>query len=166
MIGYHANDRSRCSEFITNRNYLIIDSNDTDFLGKGMYFWEHESRAEWWLTEKHKESIVKAELNLTDVLDLTDDEKLQYISRIADKFNSVMQQEGIKPAQLGLKLNYLFETCKILSDTYTGIKAHLYYEKKPEADLLYGSKLTGKCVDVYTVRNNPHLVTKRQWVKQ
>lgn len=91
MIGYHANDRSRCSEFITNRNYLIIDSNDTDFLGKGMYFWEHESRAEWWLTEKHKESIVKAELNLTDVLDLTDDKKLQYISRIADKFNSVMQ---------------------------------------------------------------------------
>lgn len=166
MTGYHANDKQRCTKFIDNPDYLIIDDSDTDFLGKGMYFWEHESRAEWWLSEKHKEVIVKAELNLSNMLDLTDEEKLGYIKSVADKFNSAMTRKGIKPEQIGLKLNYLFESYKLLSDTYTSIKAHFYYKKLAESDFLYGSKLTAKCVDIYTVRDNPSLVTKRQWVKK
>jgi len=66
---------------------------------------------------------------LTKVPDLTDNEKLYYISGITDKFVSAMQQKGIKQGQLGLKLNYLFEVCKML---------------------------TGKCVDVYTIQSDPH----------
>ena len=57
MVGYHANDKERCSKFINEDSFLVIDDKDTDFLGKGMYFWEHQSRAEWWLEEKNKEFL-------------------------------------------------------------------------------------------------------------
>ena len=108
MTGYHANDRARCTRFIGEPDYLIIDSDDTDYLGKGMYFWEHKSRAEWWLLEQNKESIVSAELDLGSMLDLTDDAILSFIGGIANKFTSAMRGKGIKQNQMGLKLNYLF----------------------------------------------------------
>lgn len=165
MIGYHANDRNRCDRFINSHEYLIIDSKDTNFLGKGMYFWEHQSRAEWWLREKHKESIVCAELNLERMLDLTDDEKLKYIGNIANKFDFVMRKKGIKQGQIGSVLNYIFENVSFLAENYTSIRGHFSYENKKEPDFLYGSKLTGKCVDIYLIRSNPDLVTKRLWVK-
>ena len=166
MVGYHANDKKRCSKFIGEDDFLIIDDKDTDFLGTGMYFWEHQSRAEWWLKEKNKESIVSAELDLSKMLDLTDDEKLSYVEKAADLFYSAMKRKGIKPEQVGLKLDYLFEVCKWLSDSYETVKAHFYYERKDESTFLYGSKLTGKCVDIYTVRNNPNLAKNREWIKQ
>ena len=166
MVGYHANDRKRCSKFVNENSFLVIDVKDTDFLGTGMYFWEHQSRAEWWLEEKNKESIVKAELDLSKMLDLTDDEKLSYIEKIADLFYASMLRAGIKPEQVGLKLDYLFEVNKWLSESYETVKAHFYYERKDESAFLFGSKLTGKCVDIYTVRGNPEVAKNREWVKK
>lgn len=166
MTGYHANDKERCSRFIDDESFLIIDDKDTDFLGTGMYFWEHQSRAEWWLKENKKEAIVKAELDLSKMLDLTDDEKLSYVEKAANLVYSAMIRKGIKPKQVGLKLDYLFEVNKWLSESYETVKAHFYYEKKEESAFLYGSKLTGKCVDIYTVRNNPAIATNREWIKR
>lgn len=163
-MGYHANDRDRCSKFIKDRDFLVIDDEDTDFLGKGMYFWEHQSRAEWWLKEKKKETVVKANLDLSKMLDLTDDEKLSYIEKIADLFYSGIKRKGIKPEQVGLKLDYLFEVNKWLSDSYDTVKAHFYYKRKDESSFLYGSKMTGRCVDIYTIRSNPDVATDREWV--
>ena len=166
MTGYHANDSARCTRFIGDSDYLIIDADDTDFLGSGMYFWEHKSRAEWWLAEKHKEAIVSAELDLSGVLDLTDDVKLNYVGKIAGKFASAMKERGIKPNQVGLKLEYLFEREKFFAKNYTSVRGHFYYKNKNEPDFVYGSRLSGKCVDIYVVRNDPKLVTNRQWVKE
>lgn len=166
MIGYHANDRKRCTKFINDSKYLIIDENDTDFLGRGMYFWEHESRAKWWLDEKKKEVIVKANLSLKNILDLTDDEKLGYIERVADKFDSAMRRKGIKQKNVGLKLNYIFETLKNISDMYDSVKGYIYYKRKEESSFLFNTKLTGKCVAIYCIRKNPDLVTERRWVRK
>ena len=166
MTGFHANDSSRCSKFISEPDYLIIDANDTDFLGSGMYFWEHQSRAEWWSAEKNKPSIVKAELDLSSVLDLTDDEKLHFIEQVADKFTTSMNRRGIKPRQIGLKLNYLFEAYKPLSEMYGSIRARFYYDRKDDSPFLFGSKLTAKCVDIYCIRHDCRLVTQRQWVRK
>lgn len=166
MTGYHANDRARCTRFIGEPDYLIIDSDDTDYLGKGMYFWEHKSRAEWWLLEQNKESIVSAELDLGSMLDLTDDAILSFIGGIANKFTSAMRGKGIKQNQMGLKLNYLFEREKFLDNHFTSVRGHFYYKNRNEPDFLNGSRLTGKCVDIYIVRKDPSLVTKRQWVKE
>lgn len=165
MTGYHANDRARCTRFIRDSDYLIIDADDTDFLGSGMYFWEHKSRAEWWLTEKHKEAVVSAELDLSCMLDLTDDIKLGFIGQIASKFDSAMRGKGIKQGQIGLKLDYLFERNSFLDSTYTSVRGHFYYKNRNEPNFLNGSRLTGRCVDIYIVRKDPSLVTQRQWVK-
>ena len=164
MIGYHANDGKRCLEFVENQNFLIIDNQDTDFLGCGMYFWEHLSRAQWWKKEKNKEMITKAELNLTNMLDLTDDEVAGYVEVIADKLTSAMNRKGIKQHQIGLKLDYLFESCKCFSDRYSSIRANYYYKKKQESVFFYGFKFTNACIDIYSIRNKPELVTNREVV--
>lgn len=166
MTGYHANDKTRCTKFITEDTFLIVDNDDTCYLGTGMYFWEHQSRAEWWLKEQGKESIVSAELDLSKMLDLTDDEKLSYIEKAADYFYSGMKRKGIKPEQVGLKLDYLFDTDKWLSASYEAIKAHFWYERKEESAFLFRSRLTGKCVDIYTIRRNSALVTNRKWIQE
>ena len=100
------------------------------------------------------------------MLDLTDDEKLSYIEKVADFFYSGMKSKGIKPEQVGLKLDYLFESNKWLSDSYEAIKAHFWYQRKEVSPFLFGSRLTGKCVDIYTIRSNPDLVRNRKWVQE
>ena len=166
MTGYHANDRKRCTNFVNDANYLVIDEDDTDFLGKGMYFWEHKSKAKWWLEEKKKESIVKAELDVSTLLDLTDNDMLIRINRIAEKFASAMERKGIRNGQIGLKLNYMFQAWSSFFDQFGCVRAHFYYKNRQELDFLYGSKMTGNCVDIYLVRSDPTLVTAREWVIQ
>ena len=47
---YHANDRLKVENFLET-NELII-SKDTNWLGKGMYFWDNLSNARYWKNEK------------------------------------------------------------------------------------------------------------------
>lgn len=52
-----------------------------------------------------------------------------------------MKGRGIKPGQVGLKIDYLFEREKFFAKNYTGVRGHFYYENKNEPDFLYGSRL-------------------------
>lgn len=162
MTGYHANDRYRCNKFITEHDFLIISKDDAEFLGTGMYFWEHQSRAEWWLAEKGKESIVSAEINLETVLDLTDEEKLSYIEKATNFVQKAIERKGIKQNELGKRLNFLFEAHPWFYK-YDSIRGHRY-TNRDESDFLFGTKLTSQCVDIYCVRQKPELVTERKWV--
>ena len=52
-----------------------------------------------------------------------------------------MKGRGIKPGQVGLKIDYFFEREKFFAKNYTGVRGHFYYENKNEPDFLYGSRL-------------------------
>lgn len=162
MTGYHANDRNRCNKFITEKDFLIISENDVDFLGTGMYFWEHQSKAEWWLKEKDKESIVSAKVNLETVLDLTDEEKLSLIEKATNYIQKAIERKGIKQKELGKRLDFLFEAHPWFNN-YDSIRGHSCI-KRDESVFLFGTKLTSLCVDIYCVRRKPELVTERKWV--
>ena len=55
---YHVNDEERCKKFIENKDYIII-SDDTFWLGNGMYFWDNNSNANYWLKEKQRKDSKK-----------------------------------------------------------------------------------------------------------
>jgi len=80
VIGYHANEYQKCERFLSGKFEV---SNDTDWLGTGMYFWDNLSNAKYWKREKvrkgdppHEEAckIVKARISCEHLLDLADTE--------------------------------------------------------------------------------------------
>lgn len=86
VIGFHGCDQSVVDKVITGKEELLASTNDYDWLGNGIYFWENnEERAMDWAIElsKRKSSSVKkpavigAIIDLGFCLDLTDNHYLK-----------------------------------------------------------------------------------------
>ncbi|MBE6022244.1 MAG: hypothetical protein E7231_03290 [Cellulosilyticum sp.] len=123
ILGYHANDADRCKRFIEDSTYLII-SPDTNWLGKGMYFWDNTCNLEYWANEKLRKAIRSG--NVIDVkktvsnvftdnmLDLLDDKLLTTLETLWSKWCSKDTEQ--KPnVPLGEKIDILFKHFDILS---------------------------------------------------
>ena len=163
LNGFHANDKARCEKFLSDYTYLII-SEDTDFLGDGMYFWEQQSRAEWWLKEKHKDVIVSAEIITDDLLDLNDPMVCSKIQHVYERIGSAVKNRYIRKypnmdIQTGVKLNVLFEMCSFYMNTFKVIRGTRVYDIE-EPLFLTNSKLSSRAVDIYCIRA-PEVATKR-----
>ncbi len=163
LNGFHANDTLRCEKFLSDYNYLII-SHDTEFLGNGMYFWEHKSRAEWWLKEKHKEVIVSAEIITDNLLDLKDPEVCSRIQHLYERMGNAVKNRYIRKypnmdIQTGVKLNVLFEMYSKYMEIFKVIRSTRIYDIE-ESLFLANSKLSSRAVDIYCIKT-PEVVTKR-----
>lgn len=156
MIGFHANYIDLCEKFLSDETYIINSEGDTDYLGSGMYFWEHESNALWWNSTKKADSdsmIVSAELSLDNVLDLTDDDVCKLLDKMFAYINKsivrkIEKKRGKKTSDgaMGIVLDSLFEAFKPQMSRYNIIKANKFYDKKEEADFLVSSPFTTKSV--------------------
>ena len=85
MTGFHANYITECERFLSEESYIIDSKSDTDYLGRGMYFWEHQSNAIWWAKTHKNDSaamIVSADLSLQNVLDLSDDDICESLNKM------------------------------------------------------------------------------------
>lgn len=163
MNGFHANDKTRCEKFLSDYSYLII-SEDTEFLGNGMYFWEQLSRAEWWLKEKHKDVIVSAEIITDAMLDLNDPAVCSRIQHLYERIGSAVRNRYIKKypkmdIQTGVKLNVLFEMYSFYMNAYKVVRGTRVYDIE-EPLFLANSKLSSRAVDIYCIRT-PEVATKR-----
>lgn len=163
MKGFHANDKERCEKFLSNYEYLII-SEDTDFLGNGMYFWEQQSRAEWWLKEKHKDVIVCAEIITEDMLDLNDPAVCSKIQHLYERIGNAVKNRYIKKypkmdMQTGVKLNVLFESFGFYMNAFKVVRGTRVYDIE-EPLFLVNSKLSSRAVDIYCIRT-PDVAIKR-----
>ena len=84
ICGYHSNYENKCNAFIKNKRNLII-SNDKEYLGKGMYFWDNKSNAKYWYDKKMKDKtcakciVVKCDICIDNLLDLTDERVREFI---------------------------------------------------------------------------------------
>ena len=103
MLGFHANDDRRCKNFV-DKGILIIDENDTDYLGKGMYFWTNSNQAKWWKAEKKKDCIVKAIINIDEedhLLDINDSECLERLQRLFQYIRQAYNKQVKKLGYIG-----------------------------------------------------------------
>lgn len=167
--GFHANDTAECKRFINEPDYLIW-SQDRDYLGGGMYFWEHKSNAEYWKNAKKSSSesaIVSAEIITDSMLDLTDDDICEMLDKCMNRVNQVKRTKLEKEYQdktipLGKKLDYLFDGFPLMG-RYSVVRGREYKERKSENIFLIGTTLTTKAVDIYSVRK-PEVINKKEWV--
>lgn len=154
MIGFHANYVEECERFLSEESYMIDSKTDTEYLGRGMYFWEHKSNAEWWQKTKKSASasmIVSAELSLENALDLTDDDVCKRLNLMFSYINKAVVKKIARERNrtdangaMGIILDSLFEAFNPQLGKFNIVKAAKPYDKKPEADFLVSSPFTTK----------------------
>ena len=165
IIAYHTNDSLKIENFL-GTNELII-SEDINWLGKGMYFWDNLSNAKYWKNEKLRKNettdikIIKGTIFLEKMLDLTDEETVRYIDEVwncISKFSEIKRIK-IEKTELGRKLDVIFDFYKNKSfETfdYNVIKCSGGYKRNliESLDLFSESKLTLSNKVIYSVKEN------------
>ena len=101
IIGFHGCDASVVRKVVSGEEDLIPSTNDYDWLGNGIYFWENnEARALQWATELSKRkgssikkpAVVGAIIDLGYCFDLTDSTYLQELpKRTISRYVSAIQ---------------------------------------------------------------------------
>lgn len=160
--GFHSNDSARCERFLKEDSFIIVCTTDTEFLGTGMYFWGTESEARRWKVEQDKEMIVKASLNLDNLLDLTDQEMVEGVTRTLERFDALKYISRDDPRRKylksmknapGISLDAIFQAFPDYYGQFNIIKGRQYSPKREESEFFFGSRLTIKAIDIYCARN-------------
>lgn len=102
VLGYHGCDHDLAERVLAGRAVLRSSRNEYDWLGHGIYFWEHNPRRalEWAreLKEKRgsiiKPAVVGAIINLGHCLNLLDSENLAVLEQAYDSLKKTAAQAG------------------------------------------------------------------------
>ena len=167
-ILYHSNTSKECKKFIDDKKYLVISQNEKDdiWLGRGMYFWDNYGNAKWWNEKQYKRNpeekyeIVRANVNMEKMLDLTDYEVYVTMEHIWQEICVKLGIEGDIPLgnKLNIMMDYKFKTAysviKVIGK-YNNTKAYGlfkfdYRSRKAEPTM------TAKCI--YNVRKSECII--------
>jgi hypothetical protein len=105
IIGYHGCDSAVANRVLAGKSGLNLSTNAYDWLGQGVYFWEHgPQRAYEWAIEQSKlggpkvrnPSVLAAKINLGVCLDLLDTANTRLLGAWYNRFRSFMRQNGIQ----------------------------------------------------------------------
>ena len=105
VIGFHGCDQSVVDKVVAGEEKLLASTNDYDWLGNGIYFWENnEVRALQWAEElaKRKSSSVKtpavigAIIDLGYCLDLTDSLCLEELKKGYETLVTMCKETGMQ----------------------------------------------------------------------
>jgi hypothetical protein len=103
VIGYHGCDAALAADVLSGKTRLKLSANLYDWLGGGIYFWEHgPQRALEWATEQGRlsgtkvetPSVLGARINLGMCLDLLDTANTELLRRWYVEFRITVRQEG------------------------------------------------------------------------
>jgi len=105
VVGYHGCDAALAERVLTGEAGLNLSTNAYDWLGEGVYFWEHGPRRayEWAIeearrggTKVRKPSVLAAKINLGLCLDLLDTANTRLLGWWYASFRGSMRQNGIR----------------------------------------------------------------------
>jgi hypothetical protein len=105
VIAYHGCDRKVADDVLLGKATLEFSKNEYDWLGSGIYFWEHGvARAYQWASfratsgkvKKVKEpAVIGAYINLGRCFDLLDTRFTELLAQFYGKFAVVSKEKGI-----------------------------------------------------------------------
>lgn len=116
VVGYHACHRDFARELVAGQVSVEewkLSQNDYDWLGEGVYFWEHAPGRAWqWARERFKDAgaVVAAAIRLGDCLDLADTAFTGLLRRAYEDTVRIYASQGLplpKNGGTGLKLRRL-----------------------------------------------------------
>lgn len=103
IIGYHGCDAAVAAKVLSGEESLAPSEKDYDWLGKGVYFWEHgPQRAYDWAKEKAKRSpdkiqtpaVLGAYINLGQSFDLLDTANTELLAEMYPEFSRFILESG------------------------------------------------------------------------
>jgi len=108
IIGYHGCDAALAADVLAGKTQLKLSANPYDWLGAGIYFWEHgPQRAFEWAVEQARFSrtrsenpfVLGARINLGVCLDLLDTANTELLRRWYVSFRRFVRQKGTRMPQ-------------------------------------------------------------------
>ena len=108
VVGFHGCDKSVVEAVIAGKTELLASTNDYDWLGSGIYFWENNEERAWqWARQlaKRKNSqvedpaVVGAIIDLGYCFDLTDSTYLQELKVAYNTLSKAYEESGIELPQ-------------------------------------------------------------------
>ncbi|WP_196606588.1 hypothetical protein [Pectinatus frisingensis] len=165
---YHVNNEKKCSDFLSSQESHLIVSNDTIYLGSGMYFWDNIGNAHYWKRMREKNSrdvflVLQCVLDIDALLDLTDPEISSKIDHLWDMFEKKSKSGHKKPLKnLAGKLDYLYEACTTIKCFHVIRIIAEYDHKINDANIFCGKNYIAQNVRViYCVKNNCAIKDKK-----
>lgn len=144
--GYHTNYANKCRKFIETDEIII--SEDENFLGRGMYFWDVESNAAYWKTVKERqkpdESVVtvSADIITETFLDTMDENVRVNIGLLWKNYNEKKKSSHYRKNKI-VTLGQVLDTLPIIKDIPVR-RGIYYYENNRISDFAsYGITITG-----------------------
>ncbi len=150
ISGYHCNEKNKLNEFINNGKILV--SEDTHYLGDGMYFWDNTYDLAYWKEIKIKQASkgdtitsIKAKICYKDeeLMDLTTQDQFNILLDIK---KMLLNKTNNKNQKLGEIINKIFNSPdKEIRDIVKCIKVlkiNLFYknlERKTNSSIQYYS---------------------------
>jgi len=170
IVGYHGNKKSKCLAFI--KSGVLISCDDSKWLGRGMYFWDNKSNADYWLKEKIRKTeldcmedgaIIQALIDCDEMLDLTDQSVVEELNNVWVLLR-VRDKKFSYDAELGYKLNYILERIEDFSSisVIKGIGDYRDYYRRKGDDffILKDSRIIEDVKVLYCVRCSNAIIEK------
>ena len=107
VLGYHGCDQAVASKVVNGREQQIRSTNEYDWLGSGLYFWEDScARAQKWAQEEARKkdgkvktpAVLGAIIDLGNCLNLIDAEHLELVKVAHKAYLELCKISGLKPA--------------------------------------------------------------------
>jgi hypothetical protein len=107
VVGYHGCDAAVAARVVQGVEHLKVSTNDYDWLGHGIYFWEDSpARARKWAEEESRRpqgkikvpAVVGAVINLGNCLNLVDSEALELVATAYQEYVTACRRSGVNEA--------------------------------------------------------------------
>ncbi len=163
VVGFHGTNEES-AETIVSSGEFVPSKNDYDWLGHGIYFWEHAPLRAWqWARQKYRDrgAVIEATIRLGACLDLTD---IQYTSVLRLSYES-LHEAFLKSGRL-LPLNKnkaRLLDCLVINYLTTYVLPECETVRAPflEGDPIYpGSRLLTQSHVQLVVRNKECITTQ------
>jgi hypothetical protein len=131
IVGYHGTRRSVALEIVQRKRTYQPSTNDDDWLGHGIYFWEHAPRqALWWAKRRQAKqgwteevAVLGSMIRLGNCLDLLDPRNTEYLEEIFARYKEDMDSIGQPLPKNYNTRKYL--DCRVFEYAYALIESEL-----------------------------------------
>jgi len=124
VVAYHGRRRETARRLVSGEPFARSE-NDDDWLGHGVYFWEHAPRQAWWWAERRygsaQASVIGAIIRLGSCLDLLDPANTQIVKA---GFDELVQEAKVGQTRLPRNANnYKYLDCVVFNRVYSMLGA-------------------------------------------
>lgn len=129
IIGYHGTRRSTALQVVQRQQEFQFSRNRDDWLGHGIYFWEHAPLQAWWWAKRRQRrqnwkepiAVLASMIRLGFCFDLLDPLNVEYLQAFHREYEASVKLAGLKTPRNANNHKYL--DCAVFQYAYAALEA-------------------------------------------